>query len=139
MVVTIRGRQVRLLDLASAPVLVAYIVGGFLALTVEPPNLVEVQLGPKFVVLWAVMLIAGPVMWFASIPMADQYLGVQLRASAGVLTMGGVGTFAACAGIVDYTSFAFVIATGLACAALSALLVDLRQLRMIRRLAHELP
>lgn len=139
MVVHLRGRTIRLLDLASAPVLASYIVGGVLALTVEPPNLVEVQLGPMFIVVWAAMLIAGPLLWFASIPMADQYAGVQLRASAGLMTVGGVGTFAACAGMVDHTSFSFVIATGLACAALSALLVDLRQMRMIRRLARELP
>lgn len=139
MVVSIRGQQVRLIDLASTPVLIAYIVGGCLALTVEPPNLVEVQLGPRFILLWAVMLIVGPILSFASVPMPDQYLGVQLRVSAGPLTAGGVGTFAACAGMVDYTSFTFVIATGLAVAALLALLVDLRQMRMIRRLAQELP
>lgn len=136
MVVSIRGRPVRLLDLASAPVHVAYIIGGLLALTVEPPNLVEVQLGPRFIVLWAVMLIVGPILSFASIPLDDQYLGAQLRASAGLLTVGGVGMFAVCAGAVDITSFSVVVTTGLACAAFLALLVDLRQLRMIRRLAE---
>ncbi len=138
MVVHLRGRAIRLIDLASMPVLGAYVWAGCLALLVEPPGIVEIQLGPIMGVVWACCLIAGPLLAVGSMLLADQYAGTQLRAWAGLITFGAVGTYTMCAyAAYGWASFIVVIAGGLSTAALLALAVDVRALRLIRRLSRE--
>lgn len=124
-------REIRLLDLAASPVFGAYFWGGILALLVEPPTIVEEQLGPVLGVCWAAALILGPLMAVLSFPRPDEYASIWFRISSGLFIFGGIGTFAMCAlHAFGWQSFVVSVTVGLSGAALLALGIDI--LKMIR-------
>lgn len=133
-------RPIHLVDLASTPVLLAYLWGGLLALLVEPPSVVENQLGPVFGMIWAVMLVVGSILAASAFPMADQWAGTWLRLGSGLILFGAIGTFTMCMGhAYGPTAFEVIVPGGLASDALLGVMVDVRKLQLIRRHAQEMP
>lgn len=138
MVVQLRGRTIRLIDLASLPVLVAYTLGGLLALLVEPPGIVEAQLGPILGIAWSACLITGPIGSIASMPLPDQWAGTQLRIGASGLTLAALAPLTVCAiSAYGYAAFFTVLSAGLSAATTVTLCIDVRQLGRIQRHAQE--
>ena len=120
-----RSVQVRLLDLASLPVLSAYLWGGVMSLAGGPPSAVHAQLGAIIGAVWSVMLICGPLLSIGSFPLADQRGGIWLRVGAGWFTVGALGIFTGCAYVAYGPSdFITILGGGLAGAALLVLVLD---------------
>lgn len=77
-------RTIRSSDLAVAPMLAAYFVGGIVSVITGTPTVVETALGDVWDTVWLCMLIGGPVATMTGVLVRDQWTGGRGCAWPGV-------------------------------------------------------
>lgn len=127
---------IRSSDLAVAPMLAAYFVGGIVSVITGTPTVVETALGDVWDTVWLCMLIGGPVATMTGMLVRDQWAGTWLRMAGGLAISGAMAGF--WVGLVHrfgWSTLTVWIAAGLTLSTIILVIGDIVQVCRIGRLA----
>lgn len=129
------AERLRSLDVAAA----GYFAGGVASVVTGTPTTVEQALGHFFSVAWLIMLIVGPILSVGAVLLPNQWSGTWLRVAGGFMVSGALASFlVAAVQRFGWGQFTPWLVGGLTVASLAYLLLDVRALTRISRLARRM-